>query len=358
MPHNYDISSYALLLVPLAGLFTWMISIRIYPIIIYVVQKKGLMDEPDQRSSHHSTTPTLGGVGMFLSFSVALMLCGIVVAMPQPDLIRLISVIASTIILLFLGIKDDLIVLAPKKKFIGQIFSAGIAIILTDVRITGFGGLLGIMEVPYLFSVLFTLFVFIVVINAFNLTDGVDGLAGSLALLASLFFGAAFLLNGEVMLSLISFTLIGAIIGFLGYNFSESRKMFMGDSGSLFLGFLLAYQGVSFLSVVSKDNADFGIPHGAILLLALLSYPMTDSLRVFFIRVRQKRSPFSPDKNHIHHRYLKLGLSHKQATLAILASNITLVGLVWLMNTWDPTVQFLMGFAIGMLLYLFPFILQ
>lgn len=356
MPLIYDLSSYLPVLVAVAVVATWIISIRIYPVIIYIVQKKNLMDEPDERSSHIKKIPTLGGVGMFLAFSLALMLFGIFVAMEEGELVRLISIVAATIILLFLGIKDDLLVLAPKKKFLGQIFAALIVILATDVRISSFGGIMGIWELPYFGSVIFTLCVFVVIINAFNLTDGIDGLAGSIATLCSAIFGFFFLVNGEMFLSLVSFTLVGALIGFLSHNFSERQKLFMGDSGSLFLGYMLAYQGVCFVEVSASETTLYTVPHAPIILLALLSYPMVDSLRVFAVRIYNGKHPFEADRNHIHHRFVDVGYSHVKATLAISISNVLMVGLIWLINDWDPTVQFFTGLFAGMGLYMYPFL--
>ena len=357
MLHNLGLLSETYFLVPIVAITAWAISIRIFPVIIYVVQKKNLMDDPGERSSHSQKTPTLGGVGMFLAFCITLMLFGIFLEFSNADLIKLISIVATTTILLFLGIKDDLIVLAPKKKFMGQIFSAGIVILLTDIRITGFGGMLGVWEMPYWVSVLFSLFVFIVIINAFNLTDGIDGLAGSLATLASLIFGVFFLVNGNLLLAVTSFALIGAILGFLVFNFAKRDKLFMGDSGSLFLGYLLAYQGMSFIMVNHEPFAAFTMPHAPTALLAVLSYPIIDSLRVFTIRLIENRSPFSPDRNHIHHHFIARGFSHIQATAAIILSNILLVAAIWLINDWNPTLQLVIGFVLGSLLYKYPFLI-
>ncbi|MBC2839282.1 MraY family glycosyltransferase [Robiginitalea sp. SC105] len=343
--------------IPLVLFASWAVSIRIFPVIIYIVQKKNLMDEPGERSSHSLKTPTFGGIGMFLAFCLTLMLFGLFIDFPYGDLRKLISLVACSTVLLFLGMKDDLVVLAPKKKFGGQILAAAIVIVLTDLRITGFGGMLGFGEMPYAVSVLFTVFVFITIINAFNLTDGIDGLAGSLATLSSLVFGVFFLVNNQLLLAVTSFALVGAIIGFLGYNFSEKDKLFMGDSGSLFLGYLLAWQGVSFVAVNNTLSSMDSIEHAPNMLLAILSYPLLDTLRVFSIRIFNKRSPFSADRNHIHHRFIDKGFTHKQATAAIILSNLLLIGLVWAVNDWDPTLQLLIGFLAGVALYMYPFVL-
>ncbi len=335
---------------------TLLISFRLYPIIIYVVNRKGLMDDPDERSAHSNKVPTLGGMGLFIVFSLTIMLLGVLADLSRPELLELVSLLAATLLLLIMGVKDDLVLMSPKKKLVGQLLAASMMIFLSDVRITHFQGLLGIGELPYWVSVFFTFFVFVLVINAVNLIDGIDGLAGSIAILSSVTFGIFFLLNQQYLLSLVSFALIGSLIGFLYYNLSSTQKLFMGDSGSLLIGFLLAYQGVAFLGVNENIMASFKIPNAPILLLAILSYPLLDTLRVFSIRVRQKRSPFSADRNHIHHRLLDLGNAHEQATLIVSVCNILIIGLVFLMGDLNINVQLIISVLIGSSLYLAPFL--
>ncbi|MGB5499580.1 MAG: MraY family glycosyltransferase, partial [Maribacter sp.] len=339
-----------------SGVVAFLVSIRMYPVIIYTVRAKNLMDEPGERKIHATKIPTLGGVGLFAAFALSLILFGLSVGLERPDLLKLLSLLAATMILLFLGMKDDLIAMSPKKKFIGQLIASAIIIFMTDVRVLGFNGLLGIGELPYAVSVLFTLFVFILVINSFNMIDGIDGLAGAIATISSVAFGIFFLLNENYLLVLVSCILIGALLGFLRYNLSESRKLFMGDSGSLFLGFLLAYQGISFLVLNESETASFTITNAPILLLAILSFPLLDTLRVFAIRAKEKRSPFSPDRNHMHHRLLDLGLTHKQATLTLAVCNVLIIGLALVVRDLNINAQLVICVSLGSMLYFIPFL--
>ncbi len=338
------------------GLLTFMLCIRMCAIIIYTVKTKNLMDKPGDRHIHSTKTPTLGGIGIFISFSFSLMVFGMFVGLQQLDLIKLLALITATLILLFMGIKDDLIAIAPTKKFIGELISSGIIIFFADVRITSLEGLLGVGELPYAVSVLFTLFVFILIINAFNLIDGIDGLAGIIAIISSVAFGVFFLINENLLLAMVSFITVGALLGFLRYNLSDKRKLFMGDSGSLFLGFLMAYQGISFLVLNQAENALYSLSNAPILVLAILSFPLLDTLRVFTVRVKEKRSPFSPDRNHIHHRLLRIGLTHIQATLFIAFSNILLIGLVLVIGELYINVQLCIVVFFGSVFYLSPFL--
>jgi UDP-N-acetylmuramyl pentapeptide phosphotransferase/UDP-N-acetylglucosamine-1-phosphate transferase len=339
-----------------AAVLTFIISIKMYRIIIHTVTTRNLMEKPGNRKIHRAKTATHGGVGLFASFSLSILVFGLSIGLPQLDLIKLLALITATLILLFLGIKDDLIAISPKTKFIGQLIACIIIIFFADLRITSFDGLLGVGELPYAVSMLFTLFVYILIINAINLVDGIDGLAGAIATISSVAFGIFFLLNENFLLALVSFILFGSLLGFLLFNLSDKRKLFMGDSGSLFLGFLLAYQGISFLGLNQTPDALNPISNAPVMFLAILSFPLLDTLRVFVIRVKQKRSPFSPDCNHIHHRLLHIGLTHIQATMFVALSNILLIGLVLIIGKLNINVQLYLTVFVGSALYLSPFL--
>ena len=235
-------------LVVISFVAAYIISIRIYPTIIYLSHTKDLMDEPGERSMHQDKTPTLGGVGLFLTFALGMVLTGVFAPLPPQDVINVLALVGATMLLLFLGVKDDLVLVSPRKKFMGQLIATALVVIASDIRIVSMEGIFGLAELPYWVSVLFTIFVFLLIVNAFNLIDGIDGLAGGLAILAATVYGGFFLLNGQHYLALASFILIGALIGFLQHNLSKRQKLFMGDSGSLFTGFLLAYLTVAFLN--------------------------------------------------------------------------------------------------------------
>ena len=358
MAYLYEILTNTYLLVFVAILAPVLLSLRMYPVIIHLVKSKTLMDEPVDRSTHTIKTPTLGGVGMFISFSLTLITLGMVLDLSQTDLLKLLAVVAASITLMFLGIKDDLLGLAPKKKFMVQLVASLMVIILADLRIISFEGIFGLEVLPYYISVVFTLFVFLLIINAYNLIDGLDGLAGSVALLSSLSFGTFFFINGRYLFVLISFVLIGALLGFLRYNLSSHRKIFMGDSGSMFVGFLLAFQAVGFLSYNSIIEHPVTNIEAPIMGMAILSYPLLDTLRVFAIRISQKRSPFRADRNHIHHRLLNLGLTHKKTTLVIATLNIVIITLAFLIRDLYIHVQlYIMVLAVP-LIYISPWLVK
>lgn len=332
---------------------SWL-TVKIFPVIIHLCNFKNLMDEPGDRKVHLRKIPNLGGVGMYVAFTLAITVLGSFIGQDTEDHNKLLVLVTGVTILFFLGIKDDIIGLSPTKKFAGQAVAALLVIFITDVRIRSMGGLLGVEEIPYIASVIFTLFVFLLVINAFNLVDGIDGLAGVIAVIVSVGFGFIFLVNSHSMWLLVSFALIGSVRGFLKFNLSESQKVFMGDSGSLFVGFVLAYQAVGLLSMPASAHTVMEIPNTPILVLAILSFPLLDTLRVFIIRIYNGRSPFEADRNHIHHRLLDLGLNHKQSTLLIAAINLSIIGLALLIQEMEINTQLLIMGSAGPLICLTP----
>jgi UDP-N-acetylmuramyl pentapeptide phosphotransferase/UDP-N-acetylglucosamine-1-phosphate transferase len=187
---------------------------NLYPVIIYVSKTKNLMDEPEERRVHTNKVPNLGGMGLFITFSLTLLLFVPFLNNTVSDLSHLLSLLSATIILLFLGIKDDLVLMTPKKKLVIQLIAVSMVCVLQDIRITDFHGLLGLGELPFFVSVIFTIFVFVLVINAVNLIDGIDGLAASISILASLGFGIAFYMANNYLMTLLSAVLIGSLFGF------------------------------------------------------------------------------------------------------------------------------------------------
>lgn len=296
---------YNVIWMTLALCISAFVSYSSFPIIIKISKIKGLMHEPGARCSHTTKTPNLGGIGIFLGVITALTFIGSIMSYNN-----LLCLIGATVLLLFTGLRDDLVDMSPINKLIGQIIASLFIILISDIRIHSFFGVFGIEVLPYFISVIFTLFVFVLIINAFNLIDGVDGLAGSIGIITSVLFGIFFYSNGNHSMFFISISLIGALSTFLVFNFSKTKKVFMGDTGSMIVGFLLAYQGVSFLRMTHNVEMFLAISNPPALIIAIFSFPLMDTLRVFVIRLIKGRSPFSADRNHIHHNLLDLGLKH------------------------------------------------
>ena len=302
----------------LSGVLAFTITFFAIPIIIQVARQKKLFDEPDERKVHKLVIPTLGGLGIFGGFILATL-----IGAPVGSL-ELQYFVAAAIVIFFLGIKDDILIISATKKFLGQLVAAGIIIKFGDVQISDMHGFMGINTIPHLASIVLTLFTIIVIINSFNLIDGVDGLAGSLGLLTSSIFGAYFYYTGQLLYGVMALSLAGSLIAFLIYNFSPA-KIFMGDTGSLLIGLINSILVIKFINTAGAPNIAFPLQAAPALGFAILIVPLFDTLRVFALRILSRRSPFSPDRTHVHHFLLELGYSHKKITLLCVSFNIALI---------------------------------
>ncbi len=300
----------------LSGFLAFIAAFFTIPIIIHIAKEKKLFDEPDERKIHKTVIPTLGGLGIFAGFVVAYL-----VGSPVDQSTFLQFYVAAAVVIFFLGLKDDLLVLSAGKKFAGQIAAATIIIVFGNLSINDMYGFLGIHEIPKVASFVFTLLTIIVVTNSFNLVDGVDGLAGSLGVLTSTVFGVYFTVVGEISFAVMAFSLSGAVLAFLIYNFSPA-KIFMGDTGSLLIGLINAILVIKFINVASTTTSTaFPITAAPAVGFSILMIPLFDTLRIFALRIVNGRSPFSPDRNHIHHFLLDLGFSHKTIALTCVVVN-------------------------------------
>lgn len=325
---NTTISFSTNLILPLVTFtISLIVSYFCLPIIIKVSNLKNLMAEPNNRDVHSTKTPNLGGVAIFVAIFLMIPFLG-----NYFETTQLLNLSGSMLIMFFIGLVDDLIGMRPKSKLIGQILVALSITLLTNLRIENLFGILGIYELPYVISVFTTVLVYVTIINAYNLIDGVDGLAGSFAITANLIFGCIFYMNGNYFLSALSMALIGALVSFLIFNFSKTKKIFMGDTGSMLIGFLLAYQAINFMTVGFNENFTMIDSKSVIYFLALFSFPLVDTIRVFFIRIKAGKSPFSADNNHIHHNLLAYGLKHWEISLISSMYTLFLVTGVFLFN--------------------------
>ena len=304
-----------------------IISYFCFPVIIRVSKMKKLMAKPNQRSVHKIKTPNLGGIGIFISLNLIITFLG-----NYFEDSNLSSLLGALTILFFTGLIDDLINIKPTQKIFGQVVASLCIILIANVRIESLYGLFGIYELPYLLSVSFSIFVFILMINAYNLIDGVDGLAGSFAITTTLLFGVFYFMNKNDSMFFLSICIIGSLISFLIFNFSKKEKIFMGDTGSMIVGFLLCYQAIMFINVDFNPNFLIKSTKSPIYILALFSFPLLDTGRVFMLRILKNKSPFSADKNHIHHVFLKYGLEHWKISLMVSVFTIAMVFSVFIFN--------------------------
>lgn len=292
------------------------------PALIRVSFAKHLYDTPNERKVSKVVVPTLGGVSIFIGFIIST-----IIASDGYNFGELKYLIAAVIIMFFIGLKDDLMDISARKKLFAQIATALILIILGDFRFTNLHGAFGLHEISYASSFFLTMFAMIALINAINLIDGIDGLASGVGIVITSVFGTWFLLTGHYEYGITSFSLAGTLVAFFLFNvFGKKNKIFMGDTGSLILGVIIVILAIKFNQFNISETGPYTILSAPVVSIAILIVPIIDTLRVFFIRLSEKRSPFSPDMNHIHHSMLKLGKSHLSATLTIVFFNIIFIG--------------------------------
>ena len=283
------------------------------PAVIKVAYLKKLVDAPgDARKLHTRHIPTIGGILIFAGTLLSYLLW---YPITKYDDFKYIA--ACMLILFFIGLKDDLVGTAPVKKLAGHLAVAFILVIMADVRITSMHGLFGLFEIPDWASILLSIFTYTVIVNAFNLIDGIDGLAAGVGAISCASYGTWFFMAGSVENAVLGFSLSGALLGFLVFNF-EPAKIFMGDSGSLLIGLIVSVLAIKLIEFKSDElPLELLLISKPLFAMSALVYPMIDTLRVFTIRAFKGRSPFSADRNHLHHKLLDLGLSHRGAVVLI-----------------------------------------
>lgn len=324
MPVNFsELFSNHWIVVIFGLLMAFVITWVAIPPIVYTARLKNMGAAPNGRTSHENIIPTLGGIAVFAGFVVST-----VIFAGSYFKYELQYIISGLIIVFFIGIKDDITITDPWKKMAGQIISVAIIAVLADIRINNFYGLFEIYRIPYIPSVLFTIFVFLTIINGFNLIDGIDGLATGIGILTSTVFGFWFLMTENIALTILSFSLAGSLSAFFYFNvFSVKNKLFLGDTGSLVIGFVIAVLACSFLQNDTAVTGTGYIQSAPAVAIGILIVPLFDTLRVFVIRLFQGKSPFTADRQHLHHHILKLGITHLQATLILISANLVFIAL-------------------------------
>ncbi len=320
-------------IIAVAAAFISALSI---PRLIMLAKLKKLYDLPDNhRKIHKDVTPNLGGVCIFFAYLIVASIFIDLTTFPKFNYL-----VAGTLVLFIAGVKDDIITLTPNKKFVSQILAAIIVVGIADIRIASLHGIFGIYELPDWISIGFTIVGCIFVTNAFNLIDGVDGLAGSLSSLCLLIIGTCLAIQGNFSAACIAFALMGAIIGFLKYNLAPAR-IFMGDSGSLMIGFTIAILSITLINNFREDNVLAEYIHsrqGALVIaLSVLFIPVFDSFRVILLRLFQGKHPFHADKTHLHHYLLDLGFSHSHTTGILVTANLLIICVALLVQDYNPT---------------------
>ena len=304
---------YPLINSSLAFIWAFLISVFAIPSIVRVSHQKQILDEPNGRTIHISSTPRLGGLAIFAGFLSSLTIFGDLSSGVQ-------YVLAGSSVLFFIGLKDDIVTVSAFKKFFVQLLASSIVLFIGDIRITSFQGMFGIYEIPDGMSYAFSLILIIGVTNAINLIDGLDGLSGTIIFIIGATFGTFFFLNGSKSFGVygdLAVCLVGGVIGFLRYNMHKAI-IFMGDGGSLVCGFIVSVMAIKFIEMQPFHTTPT-------IALGILFIPLFDTLRVSISRIVKGKSPFSPDKNHIHHRFIAMGFSQLTTVFLLALINISVI---------------------------------
>lgn len=286
------------------------------PILIRFADVTTLYTSQNNRTSHNHKVSSLGGISLFLGICFSLLLMT-----PNIQFNKIQYLLATQFIIFFLGLKDDIFILSAKKKLLVQFFCSQIIFFYSDVKIDNFYNVFGVNELNIYQSNIFTTLTFLGLINAFNLIDGINWLAGLISISACLFLASWFGINGFQTELGITLSLIGSVMAFLKYN-KTPAKIFMGDTGSLLIGLTISYLLIRFINLNHKStDLLLEFRSAPSIAVAVVFIPLLDTLRVMFIRIWNKKSPFTPDQNHLHHILLRKGFSHIQASVILFTIN-------------------------------------
>jgi UDP-N-acetylmuramyl pentapeptide phosphotransferase/UDP-N-acetylglucosamine-1-phosphate transferase len=311
----------------------FLISFMILPLIIKYTLSKNLVDIPGRRKIHKKVTPSLGGIAIFIGFLVATLIW---MNYAQWDYIR--YILASLLIVFLIGVRDDLVPFRALHKLYGQIIAI-VILLFSGISISSFYGLFGIYEIPNGVGYPLTVLSIVVITNAFNLIDGLDGLAGSVGLVALTAFGSWFFWIGDLTFALFAFAMIGGILAFLVFNW-QPAEIFMGDTGAMVIGMLLSVMAIHFMaaneSLSSIHPAVFEAPIATA--ASFIIVPLSDTLRIIILRISKGQSPFQPDKSHIHHALMRIGMTHGKTALTLASVNLFFILVAFALRSYGDTV--------------------
>jgi len=310
-------------------LVSFLITYLMIPRVIHIANDKSLIMAPLVRSSHYKMIPALGGVPFFASVVMS------IVFLQKFDKDEIfINLIAALSILLYLGLKDDLMILSPITKVIFQSFAISLVLVIPEFQISSFHGFLEINEISLWISIPLGYFLILFILNAYNLIDGIDGLAAIQGILIATIYAFLFFIAGEYLFQFIAIIIVGFLLAFLKYNLSKSNKIFMGDTGSMIVGFLLGLLTLRCLSLNSTQLIDTGVsPENTFLvILSILFFPGIDVIRVIFIRLIKGNNPFSADRSHLHHIFIDKGLTHLKASITLSITSLIIFIVIYTAN--------------------------
>ncbi|OUP19143.1 undecaprenyl-phosphate alpha-N-acetylglucosaminyl 1-phosphate transferase [Parabacteroides distasonis] len=333
-------------------LFAVSLGMVIIPRILVISHKKRLYDVPDARKVHTMPVPRLGGLSFFPVILMSMFLViGFRLYFWDMDtsslsfnmLYEYLFLFVGMTLLYLVGVCDDLVGVGYRYKFAVQI-AAAFLLVLSGNWFDSFGGLFGIYSVPVWVGVPFTVFIVVYITNAINLIDGIDGLASGLCCIALSVLSVIFFLCGQYVYALLAVCTLGILMPFWCYNVfgnaNRGHKLFMGDAGSLTLGYVISFL-IIHMSVTNEVSPTLSNPYMVIAFSTVL-VPLLDVIRVVLHRLREHKNPFLPDKNHFHHKLLRTGMRVRVVMVTILGIAVSFIGLnAWL--AWQMNITFLLG---------------
>lgn len=328
----------------------------IYPYILDVAKAKNIVDNPDARKLQRVPIPVLGGLTVVFGI-----LSGLMAFNMFGDFSDMFPTFATIIIILIIGLIDDMISLSPRVRFVVEIILVLYLIKTTGCQLNDFHGLWGVGLIPNYVSVPLTIFACVGIINAVNLIDGVDGYSSGYSIVSCAMFGIMFYALGDIRMVALAAIVAASLLPFFLHNvFGKNSKMFIGDAGTLSLGIIFS---VFVMTIISSKQSIEGLPNNLGVVpftLAVLCVPVFDTLRVMSVRILKGRSPFSPDRTHLHHLFLELGYSHIGSALSIIMINLFVV-LCWFLAfkaglSINTQLYIVVVFGILMTFMFYPFV--
>lgn len=300
---------------------SFLICFLLLPVGIKLLRQFNWFEQPGTHKIHSATTPSMGGIPIMVATALSLLM-----SLPLQQWIALKYFFISVVLMFLIGLRDDVLALTPRQKLFSQFLPVFVLVFLEGTRLTSFYEMNQGAELPVFMVFALSVFSVVIVSNAYNLIDGIDGLAGTVGALALAFFGGWYFVAGQPFLSLIALCFTGALVAFLLFNWQPS-SIFMGDTGALTIGLVLSFFAIRFI------NDNYALPDGHVAkfeasistAFCVLIVPLFDTLRVIIVRLSHFQSPFHADQNHIHHRFLRLGMSHGRAVLWIAGLNMLFV---------------------------------
>lgn len=312
------------------------------PKIRKILRSRGLIDSPDKRSCHNISTPTMAGVSFFLTIAFAF----IFIKHWDTDEIS-INLIAALALMFAVGLKDDLVISAPKAKVGSELIAISFILFCSCFDLISLDGFLGIQNMPVVLSYALGTLIMLTIINSYNMIDGIDGLASVIGISIFSIYGFIFFAAELHFYYLLCLCLIGILLAYLRYNLSSTKKIFMGDTGSLIIGFCIGFVSLKFLAMDVSLLAEYSFKaeNKLIIIGGIFFIPLFDTLRVIGVRLLNKKSPFYPDNNHIHHILINSGLTHFKVSLFLCFLNLGIAITFIVLSTIFNSVQ-MIGFYI------------